>query len=160
MLKLDAWPFKRLQGLCPKCKKKRSLNGIKQKQESHWRAPNLNGIPVYICYRPHRILCPEHGAINEYIPWADGTSRFTPESDVKSPPSKFNFTELLNLNEKSFIILIMRASPLFYCLFVISIITNLKLFFYTLASLFRWNRKNFLKYIIMWSRSFFSGHDE
>ena len=117
ILKVDARPFKRLQGLCPKCKKKRSLNGIKQKQESHWRAPNLNGIPVYICYRPHRILCPEHGAINEYIPWADGTSRFTPESDVKSPPSKFNFTELLNLNEKSFIILIMRAYFLFYCLF-------------------------------------------
>ncbi|MDO5151142.1 MAG: hypothetical protein Q4D76_17395, partial [Oscillospiraceae bacterium] len=48
---------------------------------------------------------------------------------------KLNFTELLNLNEKSFIILTMRASPLFYCLFVISIITNLKLFFYTLTSL-------------------------
>ena len=79
ILKVDARPFKRLQGLCLKCKKKCSLNGIKQKQESHWRAPNLNGMPVYICYRPHRILCPEHGAINEYIPWADGTSRFTPE---------------------------------------------------------------------------------
>ena len=36
-------------------------------------------MPVYICYQPHRILCPEHGVLNEYIPWADGKSRFTPE---------------------------------------------------------------------------------
>ena len=26
-----------------------------------------------------RIECPEHGVLTEYIPWADGTSRFTPE---------------------------------------------------------------------------------
>jgi transposase len=42
-----------------------------------WRAPNLNGVPVYICYRPQRIHCPEHGILTEYIPWADGNSRFT-----------------------------------------------------------------------------------
>lgn len=79
ILTVHARPFKRLQGLCPKCMKKCSQNGFKQKEESRWRAPNLNGMPVYVCYRPHRILCPEHGALNEYIPWADGTSRFTPE---------------------------------------------------------------------------------
>ena len=53
------------------------MNGYKSKNESCWRAPNLNGTPVYIYYRPQRILCPEHGALNEFIPWADGTSRFT-----------------------------------------------------------------------------------
>ena len=79
ILTVYARPFKRLQGLCPKCMKKCSQNGFKQKEESRWRAPNLNGMPVYVCYRPHRILCPEHGALNEYIPWADGASRFTPE---------------------------------------------------------------------------------
>lgn len=79
ILKVKARPFKRYQRLCPICKKKCCLNGIKQKEESHWRAPNLNGMPVYIYYQPHRILCPEHGALNEYIPWADGKSRFTPE---------------------------------------------------------------------------------
>ena len=43
ILKVDARPYKRLQGLCPKCKKKCSLNGIKQKEKSSWKAPNLNG---------------------------------------------------------------------------------------------------------------------
>ena len=60
ILKVKARPFKRYQRLCPICKKKCCLNGIKQKEESHWRAPNLNGMPVYIYYQPHRILCPEH----------------------------------------------------------------------------------------------------
>ena len=73
-----ARPFKRSQCLCPICKKKCVKNGHKMEEESMWRASNLNGMPVYILYRPQRILCPEHGALNEYIPWADGTTRFTP----------------------------------------------------------------------------------
>ena len=72
-----ARPFKRSQCLCPICKQKCVMNGHKMEKESSWRASNLNGRPVYILYRPQRILCPEHGALNEYIPWADGTSRFT-----------------------------------------------------------------------------------
>lgn len=75
---VHARPFKRCQCLCPICKKKCIKNGHKMEEESSWRAPNLNGVPVYIFYRPQRILCPEHGALNEFIPWADGTSRFTP----------------------------------------------------------------------------------
>lgn len=72
-----ARPFKRSQRLCPICKKRCVLNGHKMEKESSWRASNLNGCPVYILYRPQRIWCPEHGALNEFIPWADGTSRFT-----------------------------------------------------------------------------------
>jgi len=34
-------------------------------------------VPVLLKYRPQRIKCPEHGELNEWIPWADGTSRFT-----------------------------------------------------------------------------------
>lgn len=74
---VHARPFKRSQCLCPVCKKKCVMNGHRMDVESSWRAPNLNGVPVYIFYRPQRILCPEHGARNEYIPWADGDSRFT-----------------------------------------------------------------------------------
>ncbi len=74
-----ARPFKRSQCLCPKCKKKCVLNGHRMQEKSKWRAPNLNGMPVYILYKPQRILCPEHGALNEFVPWADGNSRFTPE---------------------------------------------------------------------------------
>ena len=74
---ISARPFKRSQCLCPVCGNKCAKDGFKQESESTWRAPNLNGMPVFIKYRPQRILCPEHGALNEYIPWADGTSRFT-----------------------------------------------------------------------------------
>jgi len=74
---VHARPFRRSQCLCPVCKKKCILNGHKMEEESSWRAPNLNGTPVFIFYRPQRILCAEHGALNEFIPWADGNSRFT-----------------------------------------------------------------------------------
>lgn len=74
---VHARPFKRVQCQCPICGEKCVRDGHKQESESWWRAPNLNGTPVHILYRPQRILCPEHGALNEYIPWADGTSRFT-----------------------------------------------------------------------------------
>ena len=72
-----ARPFKKSQCKCPICGNKCPKDGFKQAAESTWRAPNLNGVSVYIKYRPQRILCPEHGAINEAIPWADGTSRLT-----------------------------------------------------------------------------------
>lgn len=48
----------------------------KHQTESVWRAPNLNGTTVQILYQPRRIECPEHGVLTEYIPWADGSSRF------------------------------------------------------------------------------------
>ena len=74
---IHARPFIRDQERCPICGQKCVKDGFKQEDESWWRAPNLNGIPVYILYRPQRILCSKHGARNEFIPWADGTSRFT-----------------------------------------------------------------------------------
>lgn len=76
---IHARPFRRDQNCCPVCGCKCIKDGFKQDEESWWRAPNLNGTPVYILYRPQRILCPEHGVHNEFIPWSDGTSRFTPE---------------------------------------------------------------------------------
>jgi len=74
---VHARPYQRVQRLCPKCRKKCPGYDHKQNEESFWRAPNLNGVPVYIGYRARRIQCPEHGILTEYIPWADGTSRFT-----------------------------------------------------------------------------------
>jgi transposase len=47
-----------------------------------WRAGNINGVPVLLCYRPCRVYCSKHGVHTEYIPWADGPesrSRFTPD---------------------------------------------------------------------------------
>lgn len=74
---VNARPYKRAQGLCPYCLKKCPGYDRKRPEPSSWRAPNLNGIPVYICYSPSRINCPEHGVLTEHIPWADGKSRFT-----------------------------------------------------------------------------------
>ena len=74
---VNARPFKRIQGCCPICLKKCSGYDTKHDTVSMWRAPNLNGVPVLICYQPKRIECPEHGVRTEFIPWADGNSRFT-----------------------------------------------------------------------------------
>ncbi len=74
---VHARPYERIQKCCPICMKKCPGYDTKYSTESSWRAPNLNGVPVYICYRPHRIECREHGVQTEYIPWADGRSRFT-----------------------------------------------------------------------------------
>ena len=74
---VHARPFKRCQCQCPKCGRKCAKNGHKHEEESTWRAPDLNGVPVLIKYRPQRVKCPECGALNEWVPWADGESRFT-----------------------------------------------------------------------------------
>ena len=74
---VHARPFKRVQRRCPVCRKNCPGYDTKYRKESTWRAPNLNGVPVCICYMPCRIECPEHGILTEYIPWADGDSRFT-----------------------------------------------------------------------------------
>ena len=71
-------PWKRVQGLCPECKKQCPGYDTKRAEESRWRGPNLNGMPLYFCYTPKRIQCPEHGVKTEWIPWADGSSRFLP----------------------------------------------------------------------------------
>lgn len=68
IINVTARPFIRMQSLCPVCRQNCVHNGHKKDEESTWRAPNLNGVPVYIKYQPQRILCPEHGALNEYIP--------------------------------------------------------------------------------------------
>ena len=72
-----AKPYKRFQSRCPVCRQRCPGYDTKHDEESTWRAPNLNGVPVLICYRPKRIECPQHGVLTEYIPWQDGKSRFT-----------------------------------------------------------------------------------
>ena len=74
---VHARPYKRIQCRCPVCHEKCVRDGFRQAGESCWRAPNVNGMPVYITYRPQRIHCHEHGALNEFIPWSDGTIRST-----------------------------------------------------------------------------------
>ena len=70
-------PIKRYQGCCPVCRRKCPGYDCRSNGESWWRAANLNGIPVYLFYQRHRIQCPEHGVLAEWLPWEDGNSRFT-----------------------------------------------------------------------------------
>ncbi len=100
---VHARPFRRLQGLCPKCGKRCPGYDHKRGTESLWRAPNLNGIPVYIAYCPVRIECPEHGVLTEHIPWADGSSRFTADFNnevawLVCQMSKSAIAEYLHIN--------------------------------------------------------------
>jgi len=41
-------------------------------KERRWRHISLWGIPVFLCYRPRRVECPEHGIRVERIPWSLG----------------------------------------------------------------------------------------
>ena len=76
VLHLDVRPDARWLHKCPHCM---TRCGVYDHQSGNvaWRAPNLNGTIVTLNYTPTRIICPEHGVIREYIPWADGYSRFT-----------------------------------------------------------------------------------
>lgn len=76
-IEIHARPYKRIRGCCPICRRKCNGYDHQAKKESVWRANSLNGVPLLIMYQPMRIECPEHGVLNEYIPWADGSSRFT-----------------------------------------------------------------------------------
>lgn len=77
---IHARPYKNQCRRCIYCGERCPGYDKKHKEtESRWRAPNLNGVPVYICYSPERIRCPRHGVLTEKLPWEDGTTRFTPE---------------------------------------------------------------------------------
>lgn len=56
---------------------RRKFRDYKRATPTRLRAPDVNGIPVYVSYRPCRVSCPEHGVITEFIPWADQGTRFT-----------------------------------------------------------------------------------
>lgn len=74
---LHVRPYRKAQRLCPVCGRQCPGYDTKQEKESKWRAPNINGVRVYLLYQPKRIKCPEHGVLTEAVPWADGKIRFT-----------------------------------------------------------------------------------
>lgn len=76
-IELKVRPYKKIRCRCPKCMKVCPVYDHKAKEESSWRANDINGVPVVLLYKPVRIQCPIHGVLNEYLPWRDGTSRFT-----------------------------------------------------------------------------------
>ncbi len=82
VIKLDARPHARNAHRCQFCHKRCTVYDHQYTGDATWRAPGVNGVPVLICYRPARVVCPVHGIHTEYIPWAEGAgskSRFTPD---------------------------------------------------------------------------------
>ena len=74
---LSVRPDARYLHRCPKCMETRGVYDH-QSGEVSWRAPSMNGTIIKLSYSPARIYCPSCGGIfREYIPWADGKSRFT-----------------------------------------------------------------------------------
>jgi len=76
-IELHDRPFKRIRQQCPVCRKRCGIYDHQARHKSTWRANSFNGVPVEIKYTPVRINCPKHGVLNEYMPWVDGSSRFT-----------------------------------------------------------------------------------
>ena len=86
VLLISVRPHKTWQCLCPKCIAENRADCLekrpgydRKKDDEHptsWRAPDWNGVRVYLEYSPRRISCPRHGVITEYVPWQDGDSHF------------------------------------------------------------------------------------
>lgn len=73
---IDVRPHKRDCMRCPKCGRK--LHGCDRcRQPKLWRAPDFNGIKVFLRYRQWRVRCPEHGVCIEPVPWAMPATAFT-----------------------------------------------------------------------------------
>ncbi len=73
---VDVRPHKRDCMRCPKCGRK--LHGYDRcRKPKLWRAPDFNGIKVFLRYRQWRVRCPEHGVCIESVPWAMPATAFT-----------------------------------------------------------------------------------
>jgi len=60
---------------CSQCQ--RAVPGYDRLEEREWRHIPLWGLETWFRYAPHRVACPEHGVVVEYIPWNEGKRRLT-----------------------------------------------------------------------------------
>jgi transposase len=58
------------RGRCSKCH--RPAPGYDRLPERSWRYVPLWGLPVWFCYAPRRVECPQDGVVEEAIPWSVG----------------------------------------------------------------------------------------
>lgn len=79
---IDVRPRQNAQPRCPVCGRAcpRYDNGGSL-DRIHWRAPDLNGIRVFLRCLTCRVSCPEHGVHAMMVPWAFPNSRFTKDFD-------------------------------------------------------------------------------
>ena len=100
---VECRPIKRIQKQCPICRQTCPGYDTKHPTPSTWRGPNLNGMIVEVKYLRHRIECPEHGCLSEYVPWQDGNTRFLPDFNNEAAylamnASKTTVCEFMNVN--------------------------------------------------------------
>ena len=69
-LRIELNAKKRRKLPCSICGKR--LRPKDRLKERVWKHVSLWGIPVFLCYRPRRVVCPEHGIRVEAIPWSMG----------------------------------------------------------------------------------------
>lgn len=71
---------KRYRCLCPHCG--RSCPCYEENRDLRtWRAPDFNGMKVFIRASAPRVSCPEHGIVVAAVPWAYHSSSFTAAFD-------------------------------------------------------------------------------
>ncbi len=61
--------------LCPKCRRRGKI--LCTVDLRNWRELSFYGLNIYLWYAPREIVCPTHGRIQEWIPWAEPYSHYT-----------------------------------------------------------------------------------
>ena len=72
---ISVHPTKGQQCLCPVCQKKCSYYDSLETRK--WRSLDMGYTKVFLEAPVHRIECPVHGVLTEYVPWARHHSSFT-----------------------------------------------------------------------------------
>lgn len=72
---ISVHPTKGQQCLCPVCQKKCSYYDSLETRK--WRSLDMGYTKVFLEVPVHRIECPVHGVLTEYVPWARHHSSFT-----------------------------------------------------------------------------------
>ena len=74
-------PYRKLENLCPVCMRKCQVYDRVGKTKT-WRTVDNGNMLCYVEGPAHRVLCPEHGRITVYVPWAAQNTGFTHEFDM------------------------------------------------------------------------------
>lgn len=81
-IRIAARPSRRHENDCPICHRRCPRYDSKCKTPRIWRGMDWEGHIVEVEYKPHRIVCPDHGVLVTDVPWAYPGSRFTKNFDL------------------------------------------------------------------------------
>ena len=81
-IRIAARPSRWHEDDCPICHRRCPRYDSKCKTPRLWRGLDWEGHIVEVEYKPHRIVCPDHGVLVADVPWAYPGSRFTKNFDL------------------------------------------------------------------------------